>query len=1349
VPTRCSAARGDDIFLSEGNDLWADTVKGDDGFDTILGNAGDDVLLFKSIVSIERIDGGGGRDILRGVGGNFWDFSRTELIGIVEIDAADADDIITGSAQNDRIIGGPGNDSLDGGAGIDTAVYRGNFAAYTLTAVANSQLRVADNAGTDGIDTIRGFEILEFADGSYSYGNGVFTPFGAPTNTAPIATADRYAASKDQALLVNAAAGVLSNDSDPDGDTLTIATFDATSAHAGLVAMNPDGSFTYTPRAGFTGSDSFSYTASDGVAQAQATVEVTVAPPGSGLILLEGTTGHETLDARSALSAHEIRGLAGDDVIFGSGFADLIVGGPGADQMFGGAGDDIFLSEGNDLWADTVKGDDGFDTILGNAGDDVLLFKSIVSIERIDGGGGRDILRGVGGNFWDFSRTELIGIVEIDAADADDIITGSAQNDRIIGGPGNDSLDGGAGIDTAVYRGNFAAYTLTAVANSQLRVADNAGTDGIDTIRGFEILEFADGSYSYGNGVFTPFGAPTNTAPIATADRYATSKDQALLVNAAAGVLSNDSDPDGDTLTIATFDATSAHAGLVAMNPDGSFTYTPRAGFTGSDSFSYTASDGVAQAQATVEVTVAPPGSGLILLEGTTGHETLDARSALSAHEIRGLAGDDVIFGSGFADLIVGGPGADQMFGGAGDDIFLSEGNDLWADTVKGDDGFDTILGNAGDDVLLFKSIVSIERIDGGGGRDILRGVGGNFWDFSRTELIGIVEIDAADADDIITGSAQNDRIIGGPGNDSLDGGAGIDTAVYRGNFAAYTLTAVANSQLRVADNAGTDGIDTIRGFEILEFADGSYSYGNGVFTPFGAPTNTAPIATADRYATSKDQALLVNVAAGVLSNDSDPDGDTLTIATFDATSAHAGLVAMNPDGSFTYTPRAGFTGSDSFSYTASDGVAQAGANVEINVSAAAHEPMTQFQTIIADLPEGEWIRLNLNKFQEVWTPDEQRPHEGVAGDSPGSIIVAWGAATWDSNRDEYLVWGGGHANYGGNEVYTWSALTLLWERASLPSAIVKISGAQYETVDGYLNSPISSHAYDNLEFLQVADRMINFGGAAAHTGAGFVETDGTTKTGPYFWDPSKADPNKVGGLTGSQANPAQFPDVVGGEMWENRGTWSSASPLPGSMVAGTTDYALIDGQDVVFVNPSNQGLYAYTVPDVNDPSQDTWELLGNNWDTYGGHGAGAYDPDHNIYVRTSRTEFSYWDLDNPGALNRNASFVPSDASGKFVLSSDWGMEYDPVREQFVLWNGDSSIWFLRPPDEPAVDGWSLVEATAPSLSAPTVPAAFTGVIGKWDYVDAYDVFVGVTDHITGDIWAYKPEGWVAGDWLI
>ena len=63
-----------------------------------------------------------------------------------------------------------------------------------------------------------------------------------------------------------------------------------------------------------------------------------------------------------------------------------------------------------------------------------------------------------------------------------------------------------------------------------------------------------------------------------------------MLTVAAPGVLGNDADPDGDPLTAVL--VTGPSHGTLTLNANGSFTYTPAADFTGSDSFSYRASDG-------------------------------------------------------------------------------------------------------------------------------------------------------------------------------------------------------------------------------------------------------------------------------------------------------------------------------------------------------------------------------------------------------------------------------------------------------------------------------------------------------------------------------------------------------------------------------------------------------------------------------------------------------------------------------------------------------------------------------------------------------------------------------------
>ncbi|MGB3534832.1 MAG: DUF4038 domain-containing protein, partial [Microcoleaceae cyanobacterium] len=84
--------------------------------------------------------------------------------------------------------------------------------------------------------------------------------------------------------------------------------------------------------------------------------------------------------------------------------------------------------------------------------------------------------------------------------------------------------------------------------------------------------------------------------------------------------------------------------------------------------------------------------------------------------------------------------------------------------------------------------------------------------------------------------------------------------------------------------------------------------------------TNTSPQAGNDSYSVLENNTLNINTANGVLSNDSDADGDNLTVSNFDNNSTSGGNVSLNNNGSFSYTPATNFTGTDSFNYTVSDG---------------------------------------------------------------------------------------------------------------------------------------------------------------------------------------------------------------------------------------------------------------------------------------------------------------------------------------------------------------------------------------------------------------------------------------------
>ena len=116
-------------------------------------------------------------------------------------------------------------------------------------------------------------------------GDGKVLFFGiqevAPPNAPPDAVNDEFEGAFNQPI----DGAVLGNDSDPDGDPLSV--IDNTQPASGSVVMNPDGTFTYTPEPGFSGEDSFTYTISDGNGgYDQATVHITVPCFAAGTLIV-------------------------------------------------------------------------------------------------------------------------------------------------------------------------------------------------------------------------------------------------------------------------------------------------------------------------------------------------------------------------------------------------------------------------------------------------------------------------------------------------------------------------------------------------------------------------------------------------------------------------------------------------------------------------------------------------------------------------------------------------------------------------------------------------------------------------------------------------------------------------------------------------------------------------------------------------------------------------------------------------------------------------------------------------------------------------------------------------------
>ena len=102
----------------------------------------------------------------------------------------------------------------------------------------------------------------------------------------PVAAAESYLLTRDEVLSV-AAPGLLANDSDVDGNVLSVQTTPASGPANGSVTLGADGAFTYTPDRFYTGPDTFTYRVTDGTGRAdEAVVSLTIAPPAPGITTL-------------------------------------------------------------------------------------------------------------------------------------------------------------------------------------------------------------------------------------------------------------------------------------------------------------------------------------------------------------------------------------------------------------------------------------------------------------------------------------------------------------------------------------------------------------------------------------------------------------------------------------------------------------------------------------------------------------------------------------------------------------------------------------------------------------------------------------------------------------------------------------------------------------------------------------------------------------------------------------------------------------------------------------------------------------------------------------------------------
>jgi hypothetical protein len=295
-----------------------------------------------------------------------------------------------------------------------------------------------------------------------------------------------------------------------------------------------------------------------------------------------------------------------------------------------------------------------------------------------------------------------------------------------LGGPLAGCADDGTtpadGEGSTSSSGDGTSTTTAGVDETRGSTTTGEPTTGVDSTGGTSTTATGADSTSSGGSTGDSTTGEPSLPPQAFDDLYFMRNDMApLVVDAAFGVLDNDVEPEGQPLTVGSFDAMSAAGGTVTMQPDGSFDYAPPGGFFGDDSFGYVASDDTgAVAGATVRITVGTPDLGLGDVATGMGGFVIDG--ALVDHESGfAVGGGGDVNGDGLDDLLVTSIVADAGAGRAWVVFGKADGAavDL-ADVDAGNGGFAIAGELAGDEAGTAAAIV--DDVDGDGLADVLLG---------------------------------------------------------------------------------------------------------------------------------------------------------------------------------------------------------------------------------------------------------------------------------------------------------------------------------------------------------------------------------------------------------------------------------------------------------------------------------------------------------------------------------------------------------------------------------------------------------------------------------------------------
>lgn len=630
-----------------------------------------------------------------------------------------------------------------------------------------------------------------------------------PVNSAPIANDDTISLLEGESVQV----AVLANDIDPDGDSLQIT---AAEASIGSVTINTNNTLSYQAGAEQQGLVNISYTVSDGRGgEASAILRATV-----------GAVNDAPLAQNDSASTNEdqavnINVLANDSDV-----------------------------DGDTLSITQVSATNGLAAV--NANNSILF----VPVENVSGDAviNYTVSDGNGGTA---SAQVLVTIraVNDNPVARDDSVSTTEDRAVIINVLANDSdIDGDSLRIVSTSSSNGSVENIE---GERLRYTPSLDFSGLVSIH-YTISDDHGGSHS---ATVTVNVGGTNDVPVAVNDVASVIEDQDVVID----VLANDSDADGNPLSISHVSATHGSASILDSQE---ILFTPPADFNGLVELSYTVNDGQGgSASAVVMVTVSEEN------DAPVGVDDVATTQEDNPITINVLANDSDVDGDELSLVAASASHGSVVINNQNRLRYIPDEN--YSGTVTID--------------------YSLQDVHG-------------LQDSAFVTLTVLAQNDQPVAvNDTATGSEDTQLEINVLANDSDVDGDALEVSQVSATHGDANVTN--NQRILFVPSPNFHGTATLS----YTVSDGQGGSASATVEVVVAAVNDSPVAGADSATTDAGSSVSINA----LANDSDVDGDSLSIS---SAAAANGAVSVDAQGVVSYVPEAGFSGEDTIFYSLVDG---------------------------------------------------------------------------------------------------------------------------------------------------------------------------------------------------------------------------------------------------------------------------------------------------------------------------------------------------------------------------------------------------------------------------------------------